>query len=191
MSASGKAMTARTRAKLLLARARRLSRQDGVILLTIEGDPEIRKLGLGLRMASNRQAMIGGDHFYARKHPASPLHREAFIGGRAHGDAGTPIKSELAWNDLEEPAHHAITWRQRGQLATQSPPSLTSSAGLRGLRVHSYARPGRQLSGSKILQLAGQEAVEVAASTIQAQCAQRRRARQVRSVATRISPRRG
>jgi hypothetical protein len=62
-------MTARS--KSLLARARRLNRQYGVILLTIEGDPEIRKLGLGLRMASNRQAMIGQDHFEA--HPDEPV----------------------------------------------------------------------------------------------------------------------
>ena len=59
-------MSSRARTKSLLTRARRLSRQDGgVFLLTIEGDPEVRKLGLGFRMASCRQAMIGGDHFEA------------------------------------------------------------------------------------------------------------------------------
>jgi hypothetical protein len=66
-----------TKGKTLLARARRRSRQDGVLLLTIEGDPEIRKLGLGLRMASNRQAMIGRDHFEAAPGEST----ESFIRG--------------------------------------------------------------------------------------------------------------
>ena len=45
----------------LPAPAYRLRRQDGVFLVTVIGDPESRRLGLP--MASNREAMIGGDYF--------------------------------------------------------------------------------------------------------------------------------
>ena len=55
--------------KTMLAKARQLNREVGPILLTIEGDPEVRKLQyLGLlpqgAMASAREAMIG-DAYYA------------------------------------------------------------------------------------------------------------------------------
>jgi hypothetical protein len=69
----------------------------------------------------------------------APVAAEAKRGSpRDQGETGRadrlPIKSERAWNDLGQAADHPIGWRKRGQLATQSPPSLTSAAGLRGLR---------------------------------------------------------
>jgi hypothetical protein len=56
-------MAVRSRSKSLLARARRLNHKDGPIFLTIVGDPECVRLGLP--MASNREAIIGEDHFEA------------------------------------------------------------------------------------------------------------------------------
>jgi hypothetical protein len=56
-------MTSRAKTRSLLARARWLNHKDGPIFLTIVGDPECVRLGLP--MASNREAMIGEDHFEA------------------------------------------------------------------------------------------------------------------------------
>ena len=56
-------MTSKSRSKSLLARARRLNRSEGPIFLVIQNDPEIQRLRL--LMASNRQAMIGMDHYEA------------------------------------------------------------------------------------------------------------------------------
>jgi hypothetical protein len=58
-------MTVKTTSKSLLARARKLNRQDGPLFLTIENDPEARRLGLP--MASDREALIGED-----RHQAAP-----------------------------------------------------------------------------------------------------------------------
>jgi hypothetical protein len=56
-------MTSRSKSQSLLAIARRLNRSEGPIFLTIENNPEVQKLRL--LMASNRQAMIGRDHYEA------------------------------------------------------------------------------------------------------------------------------
>ena len=54
----------------MLNRARKLNRQDGPLLLTIVGDPEVRKLQYEGRlppfsMASNREAMVRDIHYVA------------------------------------------------------------------------------------------------------------------------------
>jgi hypothetical protein len=48
-----------TKFRSLLARARRLGQSEGPLFLTIENDPEARRLGV---LNSNREAMIGDDH---------------------------------------------------------------------------------------------------------------------------------
>jgi hypothetical protein len=51
-----------TRHRSLNRRARRLNESDGPIFLTVEGNPEAVRLRC---LYSNREALIGGDHFAA------------------------------------------------------------------------------------------------------------------------------
>jgi hypothetical protein len=51
------------RSKSILARASKLRSESEPLRLTIEGNPEWRRLGI--RMASDREAMVGGDYYVA------------------------------------------------------------------------------------------------------------------------------
>jgi hypothetical protein len=52
-----------SRSKPILARASRLGQDVGPLLIVIENNPEPRRLGIP--MASNREATLGGDHYQA------------------------------------------------------------------------------------------------------------------------------
>ena len=74
--------SSRSRQKALLVRARRLSLQEGgPRLLTIIGDPEVRRLGLP--MASNREAMIGEGTVKANKYRRFSASNRAERGGNS------------------------------------------------------------------------------------------------------------
>ena len=78
------------RSKAILARASRVNRRDGPIFLIIENDPEIRKLGLGPRMASNRQARIGEDYYQAAPEEATAAFH-ARLRKMVRGQGGPPF----------------------------------------------------------------------------------------------------